>query len=82
MTRDAASAAPPPGGATVEDVDPFDPAALRISTNFEAVSVKRVIVAVPVRKPKRQDFIRVHPDECYRLMAAVSSCRRSARPIS
>jgi hypothetical protein len=57
--------------APVEAPDPFDPAALRISPNFEAVAVKRVIVAVPVRKPKRQEFVRVHPDEHYRLETAV-----------
>ena len=57
--------------APAEAPDPFDPAALRISPNFEAVAVKRVIVAVPVRKPKRQEFVRVHPDERYRLEAAV-----------
>ena len=51
--------------------DPFDPIALRVSPNFEAVAVKRVIVAVPVRKPKRQEFVRVHPDEAYRLETAV-----------
>jgi hypothetical protein len=51
--------------------DPFDPAALRVSPGFEAVAVKRVIVAVPVRKPRRQEFVRVHPDERYRLEAAV-----------
>ena len=54
-----------------EAPDPFEPAALRVSPDFEAVAVKRVIVAVPVRKPKRQEFVRVHPDERYRLETAV-----------
>jgi hypothetical protein len=71
MTRGEASCARPCGEAKVEDVDPFDPVALRVSPNFEAVAVKRVIVAVPVRKPKRQEFVRVHPDEPYRLETAV-----------
>jgi DNA-binding protein HU-beta len=66
-----ASAPVPPGEATVEDVDPFDPAVLRVVSDFEAVAVKRVIVSVPVRKPKRQEFVRVHPDERYRLEVAV-----------
>ena len=30
-----------------------------------------MIVAVPVRKPKRQEFVRVHPDDTYRLETAV-----------
>jgi hypothetical protein len=55
----------------LRDGDPFDPAALRISPGFEAVAVKPVIVSVLVRKPKRQEFIRVHVDECYRLDTAV-----------
>src|SRR5215208_1595111 len=60
-----------PGGEPLRDADPFDPAALRVSPDFEAVAVKSVMVAVPVRKPKRQEFIRVHPDERYRLETAV-----------
>ena len=40
-----------PGGATVEDVDPFDPISLRVSPNFEAVAVKRVIVTVRSASP-------------------------------
>src|SRR5215207_1570347 len=59
-----------PGEEPLRDADPFDPAALRISPDFEAVAVKRLVVAVPVRKPKRQEFVRVHPDEHYRLEAA------------
>ena len=60
-----------PGEEPLRDADPFDPAALRIDPAFEAVAVKPVIVAVPVRKPKRQEFVRVHPDERYRLETAV-----------
>src|SRR5215212_249973 len=52
--------------------DPFDPSGLRLSQNFTAmVGVKKALVTVPVRKPSRQDFIRVHPDEAYRLPTAV-----------
>ena len=57
----------PTPAAPVRDPDPFDPAALRLAPDFEAVGVKRVIVAVPVRKPGKQEFVRVHPDEDYRL---------------
>src|SRR5215207_4811279 len=60
-----------PGEEPLRDADPFDPAALRVSPDFEAVAVKRMIVAVPVRKPKRQEYVRVHPDERYRLETAV-----------
>jgi hypothetical protein len=52
--------------------DPFDPARLRLPQNFgEMVGVKKALLTVPVRKPNRQDFIRVHPSEDYRLETAV-----------
>ncbi len=41
----------------------FDPASLRLSQNFhESLGVKKALITVPVRKPGKQDFIRVHPD--------------------
>ena len=43
--------------------DPFDPAALRLDQSFaDTVGVKKHVTTVPVRKPNRQDFVRVHPD--------------------
>jgi len=48
--------------------NPFDPAALRLDQSFaDTVGVKRHLMTVPVRKPNRQDFVRVHPDPAYRL---------------
>jgi hypothetical protein len=48
--------------------NPFDPAALRMSQSFaDTVGVKKLLTTVPVRKPGRQDFVRVHPDPKYRL---------------
>jgi hypothetical protein len=52
--------------------DPFDPAALRLSQDFDAaLGVKKMLLTVPVRKPDRTWFVRVHPDEAYRLQTAV-----------
>jgi hypothetical protein len=52
--------------------DPFDPAALRLSRDFAAsMGVKKALLSVPVRKPDKAWFIRVHPDEHYRLQTAV-----------
>jgi hypothetical protein len=51
--------------------DPFDPAALRLDQSFAGAGVKRLLTTVPVRKPNRQDFVRVHPDEDYRLTCAI-----------
>jgi hypothetical protein len=51
--------------------DPFDPASLRLDQSFaETVGVKKLLTTVPVRKPNRQDFVRVHPDPDYRLTVA------------
>jgi hypothetical protein len=52
--------------------DPFDPQYLRLSQDFAStVGVKKKLVTVPVRKPTRQEFVRVHPDPDYRLDTAV-----------
>ena len=41
---------------------------LRLSQNFrEVIGVTKALVQVPVRKPQRQEFIRVRDDEQYRL---------------
>ena len=51
--------------------DPFDPAALRLDQSYaDTVGVKKLLTTVPVRKPNRQDFVRVHPDASYRLTPA------------
>jgi hypothetical protein len=53
--------------------NPFDPAALRLSQSFaDTVGVKKLLTTVPVRKPGRQDFVRVHPDPKYRLTPAAT----------
>src|SRR5262249_54334251 len=51
--------------------DPFDPAALRLDQSFPGAGVKKLLTTVPVRKPNRQDFVRVHPGEDYRLTTAI-----------
>jgi hypothetical protein len=47
--------------------DPFDLENLRLPQNFsETAGVKKLLRTVPVRRPNKQDFVRVHPDESYR----------------
>jgi hypothetical protein len=49
-----------------------DPSQYRLDQSFlESAGVKKLITTVPVRKPKSQDFIRVHPNPDYREMVAV-----------
>jgi hypothetical protein len=51
--------------------DPFDPAALRLDQSYgDSVGVKKLLKTVPVRKPNKQDFIRVHPELDFRLSPA------------
>ena len=50
----------------------FDPAMLRLSQNFkQSAGVKKHLTTIPVRKPGKQDFVRVHPSEDYRVDTAV-----------
>jgi hypothetical protein len=47
--------------------DPFDPANLRLDQSFtETVPVKKLLTTIPVRRPSKQSFFRVHPDPAYR----------------
>ena len=47
-------------------LDSFDLESLRVSQDFVKDSgVKKLLTTVPVRKPNRQDFVRVHHDSSY-----------------
>jgi hypothetical protein len=55
----------------VDNPDPFDPQTLRLNQMFvEGVPIKKYLSTIPVRKPGRQDFVRVHPSEEWRLTPA------------
>jgi hypothetical protein len=51
--------------------DPFDPASLRLSHDFAALGVKKALLTVPVRKPDKSWWVRVHPGDDYALQTAV-----------
>jgi hypothetical protein len=52
---------------TTTSPDPFNIDALRISQDFEqATGVRKLLTTIPVRKPHKQEWVRVHPDEAYR----------------
>ena len=56
----------------VEKPNPFDPKRLRISQRFsEGADVRHILTTVPVRKPNRQEFIRIHPNLSMRLETAL-----------
>jgi hypothetical protein len=51
-------------------VDPFDLDALRVQ-GLDDIGVERVVLTVPVRRPRKHDFFRVHPDPGYCLDSVV-----------
>jgi hypothetical protein len=54
-----------------DNPNPFDPASLRLNQNFaDTVGVRKLLTTIPVRKPSRQDFVRVNPSPDYRLSPA------------
>lgn len=60
----------------IPPTDPFDPAALRVShTSDEAIGVEKPLLAVPVTKPNKQQFIRVSPDPEMRLDVRIIELR-------
>jgi hypothetical protein len=49
------------------NLDPFAPENLRLDQKLtEAVTVKKLLTTVPVRRPGKQTYFRVHPDPAYR----------------
>jgi hypothetical protein len=51
--------------------DPFDPNALRLSQNFASAGNRRILTTIAVRRPSKEWYVRVHPDEDYRLQTAL-----------
>jgi hypothetical protein len=57
--------------------DPFKPENLRLDQSALQASVaKRLLITVPVHKPNKQDFVRVHPSEEYRAEVALLNFER------
>jgi hypothetical protein len=62
----------PAGPSTPAGPDPFDLASLRLTQDLEVgVGVKKALLKIPVRKPSKGAFCRVHPSEEYRIATAV-----------
>lgn len=59
-------------GQMVQTEDEWSLDALRLSQDFDAeVGGKKLLTNVPVRRPRRQEFVRVHPDPAWHLAAAL-----------
>jgi hypothetical protein len=55
---------------TTDSTDPFDLDALRVE-GLDDIGVEKVLLTVPVRKPRKTEFFRVHPGEDYCLDSMV-----------
>jgi len=52
--------------------DPFDPASLRLGQDFALnLGVKKALLTIPVRKPSKESWVRVHPNPDYSLVTTV-----------
>lgn len=52
--------------------DPFDPSRFAVnSAVMSEIGVTKELVACPVRKPNKQEFVRVNPDSAYHLRACI-----------
>jgi hypothetical protein len=64
--------APTAEAAVSAALDPFNPTSLRLSEDYAtSLGVKKALLTVPVRKPDKSWWVRVHPDEAYRLKTVV-----------
>ncbi len=65
-----------PDAVKTEAPDPFNPEALRLSQDFaQLADVKPILATVPVRKPGRQDYVRINVDPDYQLTTAILQLR-------
>jgi hypothetical protein len=61
-----------PVGDGVSVPDPFDPTRLRLSQDFALnLGVQKALLTVPVRKPAKEWWVQVHPDEAYQFQTYV-----------
>ena len=77
--QDQGKVQPPTDAIESPPRNPFDPAALRINpeTAAGAIGVKRKILSVSVGRPEKTDFVRVHPDQSFRLDTALIEDKRN-----
>jgi hypothetical protein len=63
---------PTSAAAPIQPPDPFDPAQFAASSAIQGnAGVIKELVTCPVRKPNKQEFVRVHPGEDYQLRAHI-----------
>jgi hypothetical protein len=62
--------------------DPFDPASLRLSQEtIGNLGVRETLVSIRCRKPTKEEFVRVHPKEDYRLQTYVLELKQTENEL-
>jgi hypothetical protein len=66
----------------IPESDPFDPANLRLDqSHLEGGAAKKLVLTIPVRKPKKQEFVRVRQEESFRLTPAATITLEEDREV-
>jgi hypothetical protein len=62
--------------------DPFDVNRLKLPQDFAAgLGVEKALLTVPVKKPAREWFVKVHPDPAFRVETAVLELKEDSHEI-
>ena len=60
----------------------FDPSRFKINPNNQTgTEVRKFLTHVPVRKPTKQQFVRVHPSSDYRMVCGIIKMEDDERPF-
>jgi hypothetical protein len=51
--------------------DPYNPARFRLDQDYTTLQVETVAVSIPVRKPNKQEFIRIRPEPGFQVAVAL-----------
>jgi hypothetical protein len=74
-----------PNGFTVPSApleDELDISSIRLSPGlFDSIGTRKLITTVPVRRPSRQTWVRVHPDPAWRVDAAILQLKEDDRDV-
>jgi hypothetical protein len=66
--------------ANKERPNPYDPARFKVNTASTGAIAVKVLTRIPVGKPQKQRFVRVHPGDAFRLECAIFNLSGADRP--
>jgi hypothetical protein len=66
-----------------QEINPFDPENLRLDQSALGIgAAKKLLTTVPIRKPHKQDWIRVNPDPAYQIPVALLEFERDTYVVT